>query len=74
MRANFLFVRYQVLMLVSMEITLFWSVALWSLVKFASVSEVLAASIIGVITHCPVDGDTKHFYGNTGKLLPNYIA
>jgi hypothetical protein len=49
----------QVLMAASMKMAVFWVVAPCSLVEVTDVSEVLAASIIRVMS-CPDDRSSKH--------------
>jgi hypothetical protein len=47
------YVRFQVVMMASMGMAVFWVVVLCSLIESPDVSEVLALSIIRAVSHCP---------------------
>jgi hypothetical protein len=68
-------VRFLVLTLVIMKITVFGDVAPFSLLyaKFIDVLEMRTASIIGAGTHGPDDWVGKHVL-SVGKLLPEHAA
>jgi hypothetical protein len=67
-------VRFEVLMVASMKMAVFWVVAPCSLVEvYQLFTGACCLHHQGESTHCPDNRVSKHLW-NVGQLLPNYMA